>query len=69
MEFRFFIWNKLSFPCINLSSLLGSALFGVIDVLLSGIFVLSIENVLLIYSKNITSLKDGGMKSNDKGSN
>lgn len=52
--------TNLVLPCIDLSSLLGSALYGVIDVLLSGIFVLSIRKRFVDIFQNITSLKDGG---------
>lgn len=52
--------TNLVLPCINLSNLLGSTLFGVIDVLLSGIFVLSIRKKFVDIFQNITSLKDGG---------
>lgn len=52
--------TNLSLPCINLSNILGSTLYGVIDVLLCGIFVLSMRKKFVNIFENITSLKDRG---------
>lgn len=52
--------TNLVFPCINLSNLIGSSLYGVIDVLLCGIFVLSMRKRFVDIFENITSLKDRG---------
>lgn len=52
--------TNLTLPCINLSNILGSALYGVIDILLCGIFVLSMRKKFVNIFENITSLKDRG---------
>ena len=52
--------TNLSFPCINLQNILGSTLYGVIDILLCGIFVLSMRKKFVDIFQDITSLKDGG---------
>lgn len=52
--------SNLTLPCIDISSIIGSSLWGVIDVLFSGIFVLSIRKKFVDIFENITSLKDRG---------
>lgn len=52
--------HELTMPCINLSSRLGSALYGVIDVLISGFFILSIRKKFVDIFEHFTSLKTGG---------
>lgn len=52
--------TNLTLPCINLSNILGSSLYGVIDILLCGIFVLSMRKKFVNIFENITSLKDRG---------
>lgn len=52
--------STLVLPCINISALIGSNLWGVIDILFSGIFVLSIRKKFVDIFENITSLKDRG---------
>lgn len=52
--------HQLTMPCINLSSRLGSALYGVIDVLISGFFILSIRKKFVDIFEHFTSLKMGG---------
>lgn len=52
--------HNLTMPCINLSNYLGSALYNIIDVLISGIFVLSIRKSFVNIFENFTSLKTGG---------
>ena len=52
--------TNLTMPCINVQSYLGSALYSVIDVLISGFFILSIRKKFVDIFNHITSLKDGG---------
>lgn len=52
--------SNLTLPCIDIPSIIGSSLWGVIDVLFSGIFVLSIRKKFVDIFQNITSLKDRG---------
>lgn len=52
--------TNLTMPCIDIEGVIGPILWGVIDVLLSGIFVLSIRKKFVDIFENITSLKDGG---------
>lgn len=52
--------HELTMPCINLNSRLGSALYGVIDVLISGFFILSIRKKFVDIFEHFTSLKTGG---------
>lgn len=52
--------HNLTLPCINLSNYLGTALYNVIDVLISGIFVLSIRKKFVDIFENFTALKTGG---------
>lgn len=52
--------HNLVLPCINLQNILGSSLYGVIDILLCGIFVLSMRKRFVNIFENITSLKDRG---------
>ena len=52
--------SNLTLPCINIKRYLGDALYNVIDVLISGLFVLSIRKKFVDIFQNITSLKDRG---------
>lgn len=52
--------SNLTLPCIDVPSIIGSNLWGVIDILFSGIFVLSIRKKFVDIFENITSLKDRG---------
>ena len=52
--------SNLTLPCIDIPSVIGSSLWGVIDVLFSGIFVLSIRKKFVDIFQNITSLQDRG---------
>lgn len=52
--------HQLSMPCINLSNRLGSSLYGVIDILISGFFILSIRKKFVDVFEHFTSLKTGG---------
>lgn len=52
--------HNLTMPCINLSSRLGSSLYGVIDILISGFFILTIRKKFVDIFEHFTSLKTGG---------
>ena len=52
--------SNLTLPCIDIPSVIGSSLWGVIDILFSGIFVLTIRKKFVDIFENITSLKDRG---------
>lgn len=52
--------HTLTMPCIHIDSILGSALYGVIDVILSGFLIYHIRNKLVKIWENLTSLKTGG---------
>lgn len=52
--------SNLMLPCINIKRYLGDALYNVIDVIISGLFVLSIRKKFVDIFENITSLKDRG---------
>lgn len=51
--------TDLSMPCINLQTYLGSALWGIIDVLLSGMLVFVISKKFIKLFETMSSLKDG----------
>lgn len=51
--------SNLNFPCIDLQSLLGSAIYNSIDVIISGIFILSIRKKFVNIFESLSSLKDG----------
>lgn len=52
--------TNLTLPCINIQNYLGSALWGAIDVIFCGLFVLSMRKKFVEIFENITSLKNGG---------
>ena len=52
--------HNLSISCINLSTLLGSTLYNIIDVLCCGFFILSFRKKMVDIFNNMTSLKDRG---------
>lgn len=52
--------TNINLPCINLQNILGSSLYSVIDILISGIFVLSIRKKFVNIFENLSSLKNGG---------
>ena len=47
-------------PCIDISSYVGGYIWAFIDVVFSGIFVLTIRKKFIQIFQNITSLKNGG---------
>lgn len=51
--------KNLSLPCINVSSYVGSTLWGVIDVLISGFFIFTISKKFINVFESFTSLKEG----------
>lgn len=51
--------EPLTLPCINISQYLGSNLWGVIDILMSGFFVLVIARKLIKVFQNMSSMKEG----------
>lgn len=52
--------HNITLPCINLQSLLGSTIWGVIDILCSGLFILSFRKKLVDIFNHMTSLNDRG---------
>lgn len=52
--------TNLVLPCINIQNYLGSTLWGAIDVIFCGIFILSMRKKFVEIFENITSLKNGG---------
>lgn len=52
--------HNLVLPCINLESILGSTLWGVIDVLISGLFILSFRKKMVDIFNHMSSLNDRG---------
>ena len=52
--------HQLTMPCINLSTRLGNSLYGVIDVLISGFFILTIRKKFVDIFNHFTSLNMGG---------
>lgn len=51
--------TDLILPCINVSNYVGTALWGVIDVLFSGLFVFVISKQMIKVFNNFTQMKDG----------
>lgn len=51
--------SNLSFPCIDLQSLLGSTIYNSIDIIISGFFILSIRKKFVNIFESLSSLKDG----------
>lgn len=52
--------HNLTLPCINLQNLLGSTLYGIIDILISGLFILSFRKKMVDIFNHMTSLNDRG---------
>ena len=52
--------HSITLPCIDLESLLGSTLYGIIDILISGLFVLSFRKKMVDIFNHMTSLNDRG---------
>lgn len=52
--------HEITLSCINLQTLLGSTLYGIIDILISGLFILSFRKKMVDIFNNMTSLKDRG---------
>ena len=50
--------TNVTFPCINPANYLGSALWGVIDVLISGFFIFYISKTMVNVFNTFTSMKD-----------
>lgn len=50
--------TSISLPCINLEIILGSTLWGIIDVLISGFFIYNISSKFKNIFHDLTSLKD-----------
>ncbi len=60
------LWGTdLIFPCIDVSAYLGSTLWGVIDVLCSGFFVLVIAKKMIKAFNNFSGMKEGDVINND----
>lgn len=51
--------TDLVLPCINIETYLGSSLWGVIDVLISGLFVYSISKKFIKVFENMSSMNEG----------
>ena len=55
------LWgHNLSLPCIQPENYLGSSLWGVIDILCCGLFILSFRKRMVDIFNHMSSLKDGG---------
>lgn len=52
--------TSLLLPCINLEQLLGSTLYGIIDILCSGLFILAFRKKMVDIFNHMTSLNDRG---------
>lgn len=52
--------TNLLLPCINLQQLLGSTLYGIIDILCSGLFILAFRKKMVDIFNHMTSLNDRG---------
>lgn len=52
--------HEINLPCINLQNILGGTLFSIIDILISGLFILSFRKKMVDIFNNMTSLKDRG---------
>lgn len=52
--------HNLTLPCINLQNLLGSTLYNIIDILISGLFILSFRKKMVDIFNHMTSLNDRG---------
>lgn len=52
--------TNLTLPCINIENYIGSTLWGAIDVIFCGMFMLSMRKKFVDIFENITSLKDRG---------
>ena len=52
--------TNLTMPCINLQNILGSTLYGIIDILLCGLFILAIRKKMVDIFNHMTSLNDRG---------
>lgn len=52
--------HNLTLPCINLENVLGSTLWGIIDMLCSGLFILSFRKKMVDIFNHMTSLNDRG---------
>lgn len=52
--------HNLVLPCIDLADLLGSTLYGIIDVLISGLFILSFRKKMVDIFNHMTTLNDRG---------
>lgn len=51
--------TNLTIPCINIGSYLGSALWGMIDIIISGFAIFSISKKLIKIFNNFSSMKEG----------
>ena len=52
--------HNLTLPCINLESILGSTLWSIIDILISGLFILSFRKKMVDIFNHMSSLNDRG---------
>lgn len=51
--------HSLILPCINVSNYIGSSLWSIIDILISGLFVYKISRKFIKVFNNFSSMKDG----------
>ena len=52
--------HNITLPCINLQNILGSTLYGIIDILCSGLFILAFRKKMVDIFNHMTSLNDRG---------
>lgn len=55
--------TNLTLPCINVANYLGSQLWSVIDILMSGFFILTIVRKFIKVFENMSSMKEGDVLS------
>lgn len=55
--------TNLTLPCINVANYLGSQLWSVIDILMSGFFILTIGRKFIKVFENMSSMKEGDVLS------
>lgn len=55
------LWNTtLTMSCLHIDGIIGNALYGTIDVIISGFFILAIRKRFISIFNNLSSLKTGG---------
>lgn len=55
----FLLGTEIVFPCINVSNYIGATLWGVIDVLISGIFIFNLSKKFIKIFNDMSSMREG----------